>query len=233
MSWACSAARRVLGELLRDAGELNLAVRRFDEIPDRVGDAGDGEVDDDAERERREDPADEIQPNFCQNWSPAAASMARTSSRRKRNPSTNCSILPSVAHATQKSSAKPRWSRRAPRDVRPRDRPPTGRGEDGRREDRVDEPVAARPQELPGAGGRLAVQAPLDHLADRRQDRRHNPHGGDEHPRTQPGAESHAHTLSRLTGARNGTTARVNPRAVPVFPVACRRSRGASGEPSA
>src|SRR5262249_25050389 len=111
-----------------------------------------------------------------------------------------------------------------PDQVWPGERPSTGEREHGRREKRVEQPVAARKEDLAGARARSAPQAALRELVDGAEHGRNNPGGRHEHPRTQARLKRHAsHPITRRQSRATTSvamTARVSAETVRVFLIA-------------
>ena len=172
-------------ELLREPRQLHFAVARFLEEADRMRDPRDEEVDDDAEWERREDPAHPVARR--------EAMLERAGIHQVADGQLQQLAADRPRDAEQHRHTQVQRDARA--DVRSFDRPPARHGEDRRREDGVDEPVAAAEEQLVQRRHRLPGQPPLGDVVDRGEQRRRQPHRGGEDRDGNPPAARHADTL--------------------------------------
>ena len=127
---SCAGERREprARELLGEARHLDLACSRLGEVPDRMLDPDDCQVDGHAERQRDEQPAPEARGH------PPSRADGMSIAR---------SIVPAPAQAAQKSNRDRDMHAGPTGEVRPCQRPAPRGGEHRGREEGVDQPVAA------------------------------------------------------------------------------------------
>ena len=147
-------------------------------------------------------------PIRCQSWSPISArhplcfgGVQRVDEEKLQNLAARC-----PQHARQEREQE--VHAHSSSEVWPDDGPTVHDPENERGEKAVDQPVAAGKQPLVRRRPRLAGQAALGDVADRREHRRRDPDDRAEHPGTEPRPGRHAPTLSRARGRRNRGSSR-------------------------